>query len=373
MKHIFALLALSTLSASFAQADLSLQPNKKTGIQMSDQEERTVDDKYGRFQKGPFLTADFLYWIAHEEGLEYAMTGAYGDTNVNNNISVSEGSSKNVDFKWKPGFRLGAGWTFSDNYWDASINWTWYSTRAKDSASHTGDPNLNPLWPSLAPASLANVIETPLTLDRASANWRLLYNTLDVELGRSFYPTKCLSLKPHAGVRGAWVNQSYSLHYNFDANSTTFSTIKRKLRNNYHAAGFKAGLDTFWSFNSAWGLFANGSISLLGGNFHLRQIDDVTSITTSSASFTGNFLYVNLKDRFFSVIPVFEGSMGIQLTLKPSQKNYWFDLSAGWEYLLWMNQNQIGINTTNNIKGLFIRQHDNLHLMGFTLHAKVHF
>lgn len=364
MKH-YLIAAAAFASSVLAHADAPARLNRRTSTKALKQSARPVDDKYGPFlRQGFFLTADFLYWIAHEEGLEYATTGLAG---VDNGLSsVAPGSTKKLNFKWKPGFRLGLGWTLPNSYWDLSANWTWYHTTARGSATHSGDPLLNPLYSSLSPAFISAG-----TLDAVSAKWRLCYNTLDIELGRSFYPNKYLALRPHAGVRGAWINQHYSNRYTFDTDSGVFLDL-RKLHNNYHSAGIKAALDSLWSFNRYWGIFVNVSVSSLAGNFYMGEKDILSSPVTNP---------VDYKSRLFSIVPVLETAIGLHLMLAPQKRHYWFDLNAGWEHLIWFNQNQMPLfpsgspfgDHVHGSPGLFIRERANLHLMGFTLNAKLHF
>ncbi len=360
MKHLLTLVTAATLSSTLVQADSNGRMNKRNHSAQSEKPARPVDDKYGPFlRQGFFLTADFLYWIAHEEGLEYATTGVIGTAQTS---SVAQGSAQKLNFKWKPGFRVGLGWTLPNSYWDLSANWTWYHSTAKGSAT-SSTTTVNSLWPSL----LAPVLSTEQgALSSASANWRLCYNTIDFELGRSFYPNKHLAVRPHSGVRAAWINQRYSNVYNFAPAAA--STVTRSLRNNYQAAGFKVGVDSLWSCNRYWGIFANSSMSLLGGNFSVRETD-FASVPLSGIAENA----ISVRDKLFSVVPVFETAMGFHLTLAPNNRHYWFDLNAGWEYLVWFDQNQMALFTDSTANGTFIRERANLHLMGFTLNAKLHF
>ncbi len=370
MKHLLALVATATLASTLAQADSPSSMNKRSSS--SQQEKKPacpVDDKYGPcLRQGFFLTADFLYWIAHQEGLEYATTGV---AQSGSPTPVARGSAIRPNFKWKPGFRVGLGWTLPNSYWDLGATWTWYHSRAKGSATHsTAEILTNPLLASLQAASTGTIIGvTPEALSAASASWRLCYNVVDVELGRSFFPNKHLAVRPHAGVRGAWLNQHYSNQYTF-VSSVNTAAVSRKLASRFNSAGFKTGVDSLWSCNRYWGIFANTSISLVSGVFRVFEKDSNT-FNAIPAVLTPNF--INTKDRFFSVVPVFETAMGFHLMLAPDSRHYWFDLNAGWEYTVWFNQNQMPLYVDDVAVGTFIRERANLHLMGFTLNAKLHF
>lgn len=369
MKHLLALVATATLSSALVQADAPSRSSKRTMASDDQKPARPLDDKYGPYlRQGFYMTADFLYWIAHEEGLEYATTGIKGTGNTAAS-NVTRGSAKDPNFKWKPGFRVGIGWTLPNSYWDFGATWTWYHATAHGSTSHAAPTDTNPLFASLESPFAGSILGASSNLSAASAKWRLCYNVLDVELGRSFFPNKHLSVRPHGGVRGAWLNQKYSNQYTY-ADATDSAVLSRKLRNNYHAAGFKTGVDSLWHFNRYFGIFANTSVSLLGGNFHIKENDTNTSNTDAAAL---NNTIIHTKDSLFGVAPVVETAMGFHFMIGPERRHYWFDLNAGWEYAVWFNQNQMPLYVDDIARGTFIRERGNLHLMGFTLNAKLHF
>lgn len=367
MKYLSYLLVGAVFTSSFAYGNATTRS--------SDQKtERSADDMYNPcLKQGFFLTADFLYWIAHEEGLEYALDGVKGAQN-DAPTPVKPGSTKSPDFEWGPGFRLGAGYTLPKSYWDAGVTWTRFRTDADDSVSHASGAvavQLDPLIP---------IFQTPTNtaeaaIDSATFKWRLEYDTLDFELSRAFFPNRYLSLKPHAGIRAVWIDQDISAVYNLETGGSRIDEIyteKKKIDNDYHAAGFKLGVDSVWNFNSHFGIFANASMSLVGGDFHSVETSDIPQDTPFGPSVS----VCNVRNDLFDVIPELELAMGLHAMLGPNKKNYWMELNAGWEYLVWFHQNQILLFTANAFgeSGFtVVRERGNLQMMGFMLNAKLHF
>lgn len=365
MRYIY--LAAATLATTLSHADSVAKKEKIS---------QPSDQVYGpKITQGFFVTADFLYWIAHEEGLEYATRGlktSPGAVGGSASEPVPPGSAHNVDFEWGPGFRIGAGYTLPKSFWDLGLTWTHYSTDAKGSASHAGDFRFNPLWA---------VLNHPLhtidagVLTSGSAKWHLHYNTLDLELSRYFFPHKYFSIKPHAGVRAAWINQKYDIRYMFGqagAVTNVLTDVSIKNHNDYSGAGFKIGIDSLWHFNRYFGIFANGSFSLLGGNFEIKD-KETTLSTTVALSTQPDLDFIDTHDNFFDLIPELEVALGFNFQVTPERERYRLEFNAGWEYLLWFDQNQIRNYTNAADGGKYIRQRGNLQLMGFTLNAKLHF
>ncbi len=369
MRHI--VLAAATLTTSLSYADSGVKQEKTTPKNSP----QMAEEVYGpKITQGFFVTGDFLYWIAHEEGLEYATRGIKGQVGApgaSKDQTIPPGTAHNVHFQWGPGFRVGAGYTLPKSFWDLGLTWTHYNNDAKGSASHEGDFRFNPLW-----AVLNHPLETidAGQLTSASAEWRLHYNTLDLELSRYFFPNKYLSLKPHLGVRAAWIDQKYDIRYMFalaGAVTNLLTDVSIKNDNDYSGAGFKIGIDSLWHINRYFGIFGNGSFSLLGGNFEVK--DQQTTLSSNSVTSTQpNLGFINTHDNFFQLIPELEIALGLNFQATPKRERYRFELNAGWEYLLWFDQNQIR-NYTNAQNGKYVRQRGNLQLMGFTLDAKLHF
>lgn len=367
------LLTTATLATTLSYADGASKQDKM----LSQNSPKATDETYApKPAQGFFVSGDFLYWIAHEGGLEYATRGIKNTPGAGGDLStpIPEGRARDVDFSWDPGFRIGAGYTLPKSFWDLGLTWTSYHTRAHGSASHEGDFRFNPLWSVL---NLPGVTIDQGALNSASAKWNLCYNTVDLELSRYFFPNKYLSLKPHAGLRAAWIHQHYNIRYLGSAiqgGALVQADVSLKNHNDYSGAGFKIGLDSLWHFNRYFGLFANGSFSLLGGSFSMKETGTHVGFNVPVAQTNiPNIGFLNTRDNFFAIAPEIEVALGFNFQVTPKRDHYRFELNAGWEYLLWFEQNQMRFYVDDVSKGKYIRERANLQLMGFTLNAALHF
>ena len=64
--------------------------------------------------RGWFLTLDVLYWHAKVGGTEFA----YSDNDPSANLPI-RGRTKDIDFEWDWGVRVGLGYNFAHDGWDA--------------------------------------------------------------------------------------------------------------------------------------------------------------------------------------------------------------------------------------------------------------
>lgn len=259
---------------------------------------------HGQWQgkSGPYLhkggwevEADFIYWRADEDNLEYAQTVGSKFHRPGN--------------KWDPGFKLGIGYTSKgQDFWDVFFRWTWFHSKQNSSASGT----LLPWWqPSL----------TGATATTASADWTLRYNTLDLEVGRSYFISKTIGLRPTAGLRGAMINQNYKVNYT----GTPVGATDFKADTDFWGIGVRVGADFQWHFTKSWAVTSSLAGALLYGSFDVKEHVNLTST----------------KVDLSRVAPNLEASLGLQWDMFFSKDRCHCTVGLGYEFSEWFSQNQI--------------------------------
>ncbi len=226
------------------------------------------------------LFADFLWWKAEVESTEvaYYLTGtlaADGETRLTRSSTLQPTS------KWEPGFRLGIG--YKPNPCDAldlSLVWTYLNTQ-----SHPLCKNASANFYNLASPHVD--ILFPLSLDilgpgatRVDAKWRLKTNLLDLEIGDNFFSGCNFTLKPHAGIRGAWFkfcfDQEFTGAWNFFQQGSFIPVLDTRdtlyiSQFTYKGVGLKFGVDANWLFWSDLSLLAKVSGSVLYGEYDMKE------------------------------------------------------------------------------------------------------
>jgi len=184
-----------------------------------------------------YLFADFIYWTAKLDTLTYAKTGGGSLPNIG---ETKKGTILSVDWSWDPGFKTGIGWNFCHGCWDMNLQYTWLYTNAGGSkASSTLLPSYD-IFPS-------EIISNSILLNRAYARFDLHYQVGDLELGRSYYVSRTLKLRPFIGVKGTWQKQDYALYY--DSIPITqlndLFNFRAKFNQAIWGLGMRGGLYTF--------------------------------------------------------------------------------------------------------------------------------
>jgi hypothetical protein len=323
-----------------------------------------------------YVSADFIYWVADEQGNNFASTGAAirvpGTTDPNTGLVpgliTGGGNLYSPEFKIKPGFKVAVGGTLMHNEWNIFAEYTYLYSNAKNSVS---SDNLNtgilPLF-SYAPNNAILASTTYATtsgatgfVSSASASWLLHFNNINFEVEKNFLIYKDLVLHPHFGLQGSWQIEHFNALYVVNS-TTSLSTVNGsnslKFEQKFWGVGPRIGLDGTWQCCNHFGLFANTGLSALWSRFN----DHATSYDTNATAGYTNVEISNQYNRFNTLIPVTQLLIGAQTDWTFNDR-YRFLLQAGWETQMWFFMNQHS-STIADIS---------LNLQGFTLRAALDF
>ncbi len=302
----------------------------------------------------PYLTAEFLWWRVQEDGLTFAYSGAApltgGDT-----IAASKGHIHQVKFHYEPGFKVGFGLKFKHDGWDLYANYTWIRTNFSDTKNTVRTSSGSTMYSTYSAFGPIGV--GPLAVvEKASGEWSLRFNALDLELGRNYWISPALTLRPHFGMKFSWIDQEYDLKYNNAVGAIEDGSNYRIYNDqDEFAVGLRTGLDAAWYMWSKWCVFGEFAASALWNDFDVKRKDrtqtpagvSLTSFHSSRSSHT--------------VTAVLELALGLRFETTFHNDDYLFKLQAGWEEQVWFNQNQM-FDPINNVP-------QNLTFEGLTIKA----
>jgi hypothetical protein len=320
-----------------------------------------------------FIQGDALLWQASETGLEYGIKNSNGTEYVNN------GRILKPHFEWDWGFKLAAGYNMMHDGWDLFLQWTRFYTDNDEHGTTAGTNGtifpsfVNQADPSFVTDPLLNPISTGF--QDASAYWKLRLNILDLELGREFYVSKWLTLRPHAGLRSAWIRQklnaSYSNGFTSIGRTVSAAKIVTHNKNNFWGMGLRGGLDGNWGLGSGFSIFSDLAAAILLGHFKVVQYEFDTISSPASTR-------LNVSEKYRAARVTLDLDMGLRYDHTFANDSYGLMLQIGWEQHMFFSQNQLkkfmGINNgVYNYSGLFESSQDDLNTQGVTFSARFDF
>lgn len=310
-----------------------------------------------------FITADLLGWQAHESGLPLFIE------NESTSVDLSDADVKGFDWKWNAGCRVGIGYNTPHDGWDLSATWLHFNTHAKERGKADSD---EVLWPTLTHPDEAIAGGPQIgssAFQKSKARWTMNLNQIDLDLGREFYVSKWLSLRPHVGMRTAWLNQKLNVKYNRTSNlDGTFNSgidDHIEMRTDFWGLGLETGLDTQWGLGSGWSIYGNAAFAFLYG-FHEPDREDELSFGTK-------FDWVDMDWSFRTTRAIADLQLGLRWDSWTDDERVHFRIQAGWEHHIYFSQNQFVRFVDDEAIGNFIGNQGDLTLQGWTLSARLDF
>lgn len=216
-----------------------------------------------------FADVSFIYWQASIGDLAFA--GRDTTHIFNPNLAPPKHVFSNIDiidpeFDFCPGVQASIAYSPSCSDWVFALEGT-YLPAVSRTHSHLPSKISPPQSPTFIQSQvpLINPEFMGTFAQDASAKWTLTFGTLDLIAGGYFAPWKCIYLMPNFGLRGAWIDQKFTVNYDGVAFATPFGVVPPTLdahsdvtmKSEFRAIGFVVGTD----FEVP--LFCN--ISLVGG------------------------------------------------------------------------------------------------------------
>lgn len=292
------------------------------------------------------FSADFLAWLASEE-----VSSIWADV-ITIGDNTSSWDAKGFNFDWDYGFRAGANYGFTYDNWDAAAYWTWFRTEKVHEIPFAPNASISPEF------FAAFLSGTPP--ESMSVKWGLLFDLFDLELGRSYWVSPSLALRPFIGIKGGWIHQSIHARYQtlLVSSVPTKESAKEELANNFWGAGPLGGVNTTWQMRQLGShnlnLFGDFSFATLWGSWHCSDV--YTDSNSKSSS-------VNMSDSTLGAL-MLRGFLGFEWGVDFCKSR--FAAKLGYEMQIWLNQLRIA---TFQLQ----RLHGDLTLQGATLNGRLDF
>lgn len=278
------------------------------------------------------VSADVLFWCARQSGAENWGEDFSSSVLPSTNLTID---LLQVDFGWDPGFRVGVDYGMKHDQWDTQFFYTWFRTNGKDQASTSGQ---------ITPAFFANVlvgnptaslISGP-TYHNGSIQWTILFNVFDWELGRNYWVSSALSLRPFIGLKGGWIFQkihSKWLNPLASVNApdpSAFGVATENIKNHFGGLGPSVGLNTKWKIGSVsrhmFSLFGDISGAIMWGRWTFEDV------------------YRNqVPDKVSLIVPNMNGGASMLRTFTGlgwdyARDRFGFAIRLGYEAQFWLDQ-----------------------------------
>ena len=232
--------------------------------------------------------ADLLVWRPYERGLSHCAFNDITNTVLADGtvLTVLEDTGHSANFKWNPGFRVGAGYQFGNSSWKYGLIWTHF-----DSKSHSGD--------------------------EIKIKWNLHFDTVDGLAGYTCSLNDSFFLTAFGGVRVARIDQSLHL-------DTPLLTFFNHDKEEFCGAGPLVGLEAKYTMGCNFSLYANMAVSWLYGRYHVHFSDfnlfaSGSTLSNQKKNFNSNQYVTDAGLGIQWIYPIFTGNLFVRLGLEHHQ------------------------------------------------------
>ena len=356
---ILSLVAISSASADYSGSDTT---KKETAASKTEKNQmqagydascRIAIDRSYDF----FISGSFTYWRPSQDNMAL---GAVSDNS--GDLDLVNAKIKNLDFDYKPGFKVGIGMNFDYDEWDSFIQYTWFRGTEHASKDLDSDDPSTVLLPAWQSPSFLNP-----QYNSGSEKWTLNLDLLDWDLARSYHVGKRLCFRSFLGLRAAWIHQKVHVEYvnkNL-AMAAIWPSTEVSQKADSWAIGPRMGLSSNWDLTGGWRLFGDVEFDILCTHY------DLESTQTSDVS-TPNRYLVDDDDANYLRMHT-ELNFGFGWGTYFCSNKYYIDLSAGYGFQVFFDQNMFLSTVSNTAFGKNIAPNGNLYMQGLTASLRFDF
>jgi hypothetical protein len=316
-----------------------------------------------------FVNTSFIYWNLGLVGpsTEYGLSGTFPGT-VTTGTVVAPGKFYHANSAWEPGFKIGAGLEFEHDGWDLYAEWSWLNPVDRTWKAHGSLPQIakNEILVALFGPCCGHGMSNSDNL-LLSENLQYHFNAIDVELGRNFFFSKYMTMRPNVGLKTMWLWQKTKriAHCTVasEPSSPTATWDFLTEKDNSWGIGVRAGADAVWHLSKSWGFYGDFAFSALSTwvknfNYEVMNVNGLGNPTVVRDN----------KRNLFVMLPVFEVGVGFEYMTWFCDEAYMFNIKAGWEDQFMLPTVASSYTTPGYNYGL-----TELALQGLTLELGLHF
>lgn len=281
------------------------------------------------------LSLEFLWWYNKVTETTYATKRVVGA----NLVPLLAEKKESFDAKWNPGLRVGLSFAGFRDGWDLQLNWTYYHSnqnRQNATAPLPADP-VPPGTEGYTSKWLSNL----LLFSQMNAHLQLLWNQIDLTMGRKFWIGKWLVVHPFMGLRG------FDSHLDFRVKGTQPETLgaismmsASHPKQSFFAVGLLTGSELSWYFHPNGYLKGGMGLSLLYGKNKIKNRYDQNNVILATGE--SSFLIAGQMTTYdaYQTQTIIDLGMGLGWEKICFSETIRLDFSVSWEnhYLVHFNR-----------------------------------
>lgn len=271
------------------------------------------------------ITLDVLYWRSTAENTVYSVTDQSSSVTLPWSGEMQE---VNPDFDW--GFRVGAGYNFDYDNWDAQAQFTYFNN-TYGSTTNTGNVDVTNI--TRAPRFIiSGTAVNPFYADTASSDYDMWFGNLDLQLGRSYYVSSDLSLRPFVGLQSAWIDINQKTTYS-GGTVLQDNAVYANDESDFWGLGPEVGLGSKYHVGNGVSIFGSATGGLLYGRYNVVY---TSWYSINTAGITQNLVKINGDQHGFA--PNARLNLGLRYDTYMENNTQHFGIGLSYDTQYWFSQ-----------------------------------
>lgn len=324
-----------------------------------------------------FATGSFIFWQLSQDNMDVAFADNQSNADYITNNQLN-GHLVQMDFDYKPGFKVGLGVNFDRDDWDAYADYT--RIRASNTTSTNGLS-----LPSGEAAPLLPTWGHPYVLqtnayNTASEHWECHLDFADLNLSRVYYVGTQLTFRSFFGARAAWIRQHVHAQYvNLSYSNSTGSFVEVPgvqdvyQRNHSWAVGPRVGVNTNWLVGQGIRFFGNANADVLYTKYKLQNKTTFVVRNAVGSYEPGQNLFAVDSEHVKALRTHLDLELGLGWGSYFDNNNWHIDLSAAYGFQVFFDQNMLTMYLHNLMPGRTLAPNGNLYAQGLTATVRFDF
>jgi hypothetical protein len=311
------------------------------------------------------LEADFLWWTTTVTDLSYATKYEAIPIGNPSDPAATTMQPKRIyesDWDWSPGVRAAFGFNTNHDGWDVKANWTYFyntlnnnrkvsSPAATPIAFESNPEGTNLLSNAWSNASTSQSLTTAIT-----TNGAIQMNQVDLEIGRNFWISRHLTLRPYSGVRGHFSHLDFRSKKIFEGTGDSvfvgFADWNDSQKQTFWSVGIVTGLESSWKIYKSLSLFGSGGFSLCYGPFKNKTSFRTLIRSPDQADVLQQTRTRRTHDQIWTIQQIIDLSLGLRIEktwVNPKfRETFRMIFDFGWETHLYPSYNHLDQTTSDN-------------------------
>ena len=328
-----------------------------------------------------FVTGSFVYWQPLQDNMDVALINNNPLANLLTTGSGFQGNYVDMDFQYKPGFKVALGMNLQHD------DWTGYGEYTRFHSQHTASSNGSDIAGPSVYATQGHpmvLVATGQLFNSMSSTYNCNFDFVDGRMERVYYVGKNLMFHSAFGARGAFITQSLHVEYVNTTSVTTAGpaglsvastpgTTDVYARLHSWAVGPSAGVEMDWVFGDGVRFFGSSYADILYTKYKVQdKTASITALTVGSVT-AGHPIAFVTKDKVAGLRTHLDFEFGFGWGMYLDNNAWHIDLSAAYDFQVFFDQNMFQHYEAAAVLGSHREANGNLYVQGLTATARIDF